>query len=226
MKKRKNGRGQTLPREEVDVSSLHPHPRNYRSHPEDQLEHIMESIRSHGIYRNVVISRDGTILAGHGVVEAVQKMGIERIPVVRLDLDPDDPVALKVMTGDNEIGHLGEIDDRQLSELLKEIHESNDELIDSLLGTGYDAQMLATLAMVSRPASEIADFDAATEWVGMPEFTPAEEPLKIIISFRNNEDRKAFVEKVGLKIDHRGNKWTTWWPSRERRDLASLKFEG
>ena len=216
----------TLPREEVEVSSLKPHPRNYRSHPEDQLEHIMESIRSHGIYRNVVVANDGTILAGHGVVQAVQKMGIKRIPVVRLDLDPNDPLALKVLTGDNEIGHLGEIDERQLTELLKEIHDSNEEMLEGLLGTGYDAQMLATLAMISRPASEIADFNAAAEWVGMPEFTPAEEPLKITISFRNEEDRKKFVEKAGLRIDYRGRKWSAWWPDRKRRDLSSLRFEG
>lgn len=207
--------------EMVAVSELRPHPRNYRSHPDDQMEHLMESIREHGLYRNVVVARDGTILAGHGVVEAARRMGLETIPVARLDLAPDDPRALKVLTGDNGIAHLGVIDDRALTELLREVMEADE---DGLLGTGYDEMMLANLVFVTRPQSEIADFDEAAAWVGMPEYEIASTPLKITVSFRSDEDRLEFARVLGLELTDTAR--STWWPSREKEDPSSLRFEG
>lgn len=209
--------------EQMQLSKLKPHPRNYRTHPDDQIEHLMQSIREHGFYRNVVAARDYTILAGHGVVEAAGKMGAKTVPGFRLDLDPDDPRALKILAGDNEVGHLGERDDRMLSEMLKEIN------VDvGLLGTGFDEMMLANLAMVTRPESEVKDFDAATEWVGMPEFEGLEWPERLIISFRSKEDRAKFVEEFGIECmraaaDSRN--WSATWPVKKRRDLESVMIE-
>ena len=135
--------------EQIPIADLKPHPRNYRQHPADQIEHIKASITDHGLYRNVVIARDGTILAGHGVVLASREMGLKTVPVIRVDLDPDDPKAIKILTGDNGISHLGEVDDRLLTELLKGLQET----AGGLLGTGYDDAMLANLIFVTRPQS-------------------------------------------------------------------------
>jgi hypothetical protein len=207
--------------ETVTVSGLRPHPRNYRAHPDDQIDHLVESIREHGLYRNIVIARDGTILAGHGVVQAARKMGLESVPVYRLDLGPDDPRALKVLAGDNEIGHLGEIDDRALSEMLKEIKDTD---LTGLLGTGYDEMMLTNLLFVTRPASEIQDFNEAAEWVGMPEYDAGQLPLKVVVSFRNEEDRLEFARILGLTFTEKTR--STWWPARDREDVSSLRYEG
>lgn len=210
--------------ENIAISELRPHPQNYRIHPQDEIEHLMESIKSHGIYRNVVIAREGTILAGHGVVEAVRKIGLESIPVIRLDLDPLEIRALKVLTGDNEIAHLSEINDRALSEILKEI---NDIDIDGLLGTGYDEKMLANLIFTTRPASEIKDFDEAAEWVGLPEYEEGNERLKIVISFRNEADRTQFIQRFDIEVPYsrKGSTWSFWWPFKEQEDRESLRFE-
>lgn len=209
------------------LADLKPHPRNYRGHPADQLEHIRESIRRTGIYRNVVIAEDGTILAGHGVVMAAQSLGLETVPAIRLPIGPNDPVALKVLTGDNEIGHLGEIDDRRLSEILKEIKDVD---ISGLAGTGYDDLMLAALVMVTRPSGEIADFNEASQWVGMPGCEPKDDDLKVVVVFRNKKDRDAWVkiaEQAGmdLKMHYKSAAvWSTWWPPKDRDDLASVRF--
>lgn len=127
------------PSEIVALDSLKAHPGNYRAHPPDQREHLLSSIRQHGFYRNVVVARDGTILAGHGVVEAARDAGLAEIPVVRLDLDPDSPDALKVLTGDNEIARLALVDDRQLAELLRSVRATSAE---GLLGTGFTDEAL------------------------------------------------------------------------------------
>ena len=84
--------------EQVKAKDLKPHPRNYQQHPDYQLRHIMKSIETHGFYRNVVIAKDNTILAGHGVVEASIRLGIEEIPVHKVDLDPNDTKALQILT--------------------------------------------------------------------------------------------------------------------------------
>lgn len=213
--------------EMVTISELTPHPKNYREHSEDQIEHLINSVKEHGFYRNVVIAKDSVILAGHGVVLACKKMGKKKIPVVRLNVPSDDPKALKVLTGDNEIGRLAGINDRALSELLKEIKETD---VDGLLGTGYDDQRLAALAFVTRPQSEIEDFDAAAEWAGadMPEFGGMAKTIKIVVLFRSQEDREAFyhmVDTEGLQ-PFTDQTRSLWWPPKEREDLASVKFEG
>lgn len=211
--------------ETVATKDLYPHPRNYRVHPDDQIKHLVESIREHGLYRNVVIAKDGTILAGHGVVEAARRMGLLSIPVVRLDLSPGDPRAIKVMVGDNEIEHLAEQDDRLLTELLKEIDEFD---IDGLLGTGYDIAMLAGLAFVTRPSSEIADFDEAAHWAGMPEYDEGKPPAKLVVSFRDETSRDSFLQAIGANHINgkNGKTWSIWWPERLNEDTSSVRFEG
>lgn len=211
------------PVELVSVDELKPHPRNYQNHPDDQLEHLMTSIKENGFYRNVVIASDNVILAGHGAVEAARKLGMVNIPVIRLAISSDDKRALKVLTGDNEISHLAERDDRLLSELLKEV---NDEL--DLLGTGFDEMMLANLVMVTRPASEIADFDEAAHWVGMPEYENPDEVIKSVVSFRNEDDRNKFMQLIGVSkpLGKTRNTTSFWWPEKDKEDLTSLKFKG
>ena len=178
----------------IDPNKLKSHPRNYREHPDDQLEHIIKSIRENGFYRNVVVAREDTILAGHGVVKAAIKMKLDSVPFIRLDIDPNDPQALKVLTGDNEISNLVTVDDRELSELLKEIKN-----IDGLLGTGFDEQQLANLLFITRPKSEIEGMDEASELAGLPEYGGGGNPefTKIVVSFRNVADRTKFIKLTG-----------------------------
>ncbi len=208
----------------VPIASLTPHPRNYRTHPEEQLRHIGESLKQHGFYRNVVVARDGTILAGHGVVEAAAKVGITSVPIFRLPIDPLSPGALKVLTGDNELGKFAESDDRALSELLREIAAQDIDGL-GLLGTGYDPAMLASLVMVTRPASEIRTIDEAAEWVGMPEYTPGANPIRLIVSFDSDEDRARFVDEMKLRVDKTiGSTWSARWPTAPLQHVAGTKF--
>jgi hypothetical protein len=212
----------------VRIRDLKPHPKNYRDHPEDQRRHIEESITEHGVYRNVVVAKDNTILAGHGVIATALEMGMETIPVVRLPIGPDDPHALKIIAGDNEIGKLSIVDDRALSELLKSIKDVD---IKGLLGTGFDEMMLANLAFVTRAEGEIKDLNAAAEWAaaGMPAYVPTGLPtgqFRLLLSFQTDEERKRYVEKAGIII-HKMLKevWTAPWPPRPRDDINALRFK-
>lgn len=211
----------------VAIADLKPHKKNYRSHPDDQLEHIITSIKEHGFYRNVVIAQDGTILAGHGVVKASQKLGLQSVPVIRLPIEPESPQALKVLAGDNEIAHLSMNDDRALTELLKQIKEDEANLT-GLLGTGYDEMMLATLAMVTRPASEIANIDEAAQWVGMPEYDSGDGIIRATVNFRDEIDRAEFCRLLDLPVTDAksGRGASYWWPPKSKKDLSSVRFRG
>lgn len=211
--------------ESVSLAELKSHPRNYKKHPEEQLEHLAASLKQHGFYKNIVIARENTILAGHGIAEAAKKVGFTNVPVRRVPLDPLHPLALKILAADNELPKFAETDDRMLTEILREIRAQED--MGGLLGTGYDDQQLAALAMVTRPASEIADIDEAREWVGMPEYEAGEPQIKLVLTFKSEKLRKKFVDDHKMKVDKiAGLTWSSRWPPTANEDTSSLRFKG
>ena len=209
--------------EEVAIDKIKPHPKNYRQHPEDQLSHIIESIEKNGVYRNIVVAKEGTILAGHGVYLAMVKMEFKTVPIVRLPIEPNSAKAMKILVGDNEISHLGEIDDRTLSEVLKDIKVED---LDGLLGTGYDEAMLANLLLVTRPESEIKDINEAAEWVGMPELGGVDNPYKVVVNIETEFLRQKFLKLIGINtISKRSGKTSSVnWPPRDRDDTKAIRF--
>ena len=201
----------------TDVSLLKPHPENYKKHPQDQLEHISKSIQENGIYRNIVISNDNVILAGHGVFEACKRLGFLKVPTLKINISSSDPRAVKLLISDNEISHLAEIDQIKLSDMLKSINDNN-----TLLGTGYDDMMLSNLLFTTRPESEIKDFDAAAEWVGMPEYEPSTMPKKIIVSFANDKDREEFGKVLNIPLTEKTK--SVWYPYKGQDDTKNVEF--
>jgi hypothetical protein len=128
--------------EQVPIDSLTPHARNFRQHPPAQLSHLQASLREYGWARNVVVSRDNVILAGHGIVEAARKEGHATVPVYRLNLKGDDPKAEKFLVLENTVSRLAEDDDTQLAALLADVQRT-----EGLDGTGYtDGDLDALIA--------------------------------------------------------------------------------
>lgn len=212
----------------VLVSWLKPHPRNYKKHPPEQIAHLIHSIDQHGFYRNVVATRAGVILAGHGVVQAVLEMGLygpKEIPAILLDIDENDPRALKIMLSDNEIAAGAAVDDRLLTNLLKEV-----SIADTLVGTGYDKQSLTARVFASTGAGEISNEQAAAQWAGagMPEHDGKSGVVKLVIDFDSVEMRDKFVKEKDVKLnssDTTTANVSAWWPPRSRQDGSSLLWE-
>lgn len=191
--------------EHVPVEDLTPHPENYKEHPQEQIDQIKQSIREHGIYRNIVIARDGTILAGHGVVRAAEQLGYEALPAERLNYAPDSAVAKKVMAADNELPKRAPQDDLALAGLLDEINESED--VD-LGGTGYDENSLQAFAEVAgydmkpdAPEGEEGEQEGGEDdhWdEDMPDFEPEPDPIQTTVDFDSEGDREDFFLALGL----------------------------
>jgi hypothetical protein len=136
--------------------------------------------------------------------EEIAALGWETVDVKVLDLDADSPLALRLVAGDNEISNLADVNDRALTELLREV--AGDPLA-GLLGSGFDALQLAALAMTTRPASELRDLAAAGEWLGFPSFEATPKEPVLTIKFLSVEDQARFLAEVlpGATITKRVN---------------------
>lgn len=74
--------------EEVPTESLIPYARNVKIHTNEQIDQICESIGEFGFNDPVAVwdGPDGPeIIEGHGRVMAAKKLGLDVVPVVRLD---------------------------------------------------------------------------------------------------------------------------------------------
>jgi hypothetical protein len=119
----------------VPIDSLTAHPKNYRSHPAEQIQAIRASIREFGQYRPAVVSKDSVVLGGHGVWEACKAEGHTEFDVHVMPFAANDPRAEKLLVVDNELSRLAVDDDKALAALLAEIQRTDAE---GLQGTGWD----------------------------------------------------------------------------------------
>lgn len=68
----------------TDVSTLRPYGRNARTHSKKQVKQIATSIERFGFVNPVLIGDDGSVVAGHGRLEAARLLGIDKVPTIRL----------------------------------------------------------------------------------------------------------------------------------------------
>ena len=69
----------------VPTESLHPNPRNARTHSKKQIKKLFASMREFGFTNPILIDENSQILCGHGRWEAARLTGIKKIPTIRLD---------------------------------------------------------------------------------------------------------------------------------------------
>jgi DNA modification methylase len=70
--------------EMLPPSKLKPAKRNARTHNEKQIELLARSILHFGFIKPVVIDDRGRIIAGHGIWLAAKKLGLKKVPVIRV----------------------------------------------------------------------------------------------------------------------------------------------
>lgn len=69
----------------LGLDQLRHSPRNPRTHSDKQIYQIANSIEEFGFTNPIIIDQDNTVLAGNGRLSAAEKLGIARIPCIRLD---------------------------------------------------------------------------------------------------------------------------------------------
>lgn len=70
--------------EYVPIGSIQPYANNAKLHPAEQIEQIKKSIEEFGFNDPIAVWHD-TIVEGHGRLIAATEMGLETVPIIRLD---------------------------------------------------------------------------------------------------------------------------------------------
>lgn len=72
--------------EYIKTSELTPNRNNAKLHPDSQIAQIVKSIEEYGMDDPIAVwGKDNTIIEGHGRLMACKKLGIEEVPIIRLD---------------------------------------------------------------------------------------------------------------------------------------------
>jgi len=122
------------------LERLTPYAANPRTHTPQQIDQIAASIKEFGFVNPILVSADGTIIAGHGRLEAARKLGMETVPVIVLD-HLTDAQRRALVIADNRLAEMAMWDERQL---LDELERLIDDGIDIDL-TGFTQDDLPAL---------------------------------------------------------------------------------
>lgn len=155
--------------EKWPIGRLRPNPRNARTHSPEQIAEIAASIHEFGWTTPILVSEDGTIIAGHGRLEAAKRLGLTE---VRVAIAPEwwTPEQLRLyVLADNQIAlHAGW--DEELLKL--EIGELQAAGLDvGLAGFGEaDLEALFSAADAGAPAAG-PRLGSLAERFGIPPFS-------------------------------------------------------
>src|SRR5262245_3135374 len=64
------------------VGMLRPDPRNAPTHPNQQIDQLIASIRQLGFVNPILAGPDGRVIAGHGRLMAARAMGLMEVPTI------------------------------------------------------------------------------------------------------------------------------------------------
>lgn len=120
--------------EYVSPASLKPDPSNPRVHPATQLKKLQRSIQRFGFVVPILVATDDRLVAGHGCLQAAQVLGLEEVPIIRLEgLSEAEATAFRV--AHNRLAEDSSWDDQLLGQIFKSL--SDLELEFNLEDTGF-----------------------------------------------------------------------------------------
>ena len=129
----------------MGVQDIRPYEKNAKKHPEEQVEHIANSIREFGWQQPLVVDKDNVLVIGHGRLLAAKRLGLTEVPVVMADqLTEQQIAALRLADNktnesdwdfdllDLELEGIDEIDMEQFGFVLPDFVESTEVVEDEV----------------------------------------------------------------------------------------------
>ena len=142
-----------------DVSALTPYIRNSRTHSDEQVAQVAASIKEFGWTNPILIDEDHSIIAGHGRLQAAQRLSAEQVPTITLTGLTDAQKRAYVIA-DNKLALNAGWDEEMLA---VEINDLLGEGFDLEL-TGFDqSEIDALLAEADKVDDGLTDEDAVPE---------------------------------------------------------------
>ena len=159
--------------------------------------------------RPIVIDENNIILGGNMRHKACIEAGLKEVPV-------------KVAKG---------LTVEQKQEFIVKDNVSFGEWDWAMLGNEWDSTHIKDWGLdvwqnIDDDINKVNRGDENSEWVGMPEFEAADNTLKIIIHFENEQDRETYAKEHNLQFTKKlPTAWATHYPYEGRKDVNSLKYE-
>lgn len=141
----------------ADMQELIPYVRNARTHSESQITQIAASIKEFGFLSPIIISKDNTILCGHGRFYAAQKLGLKKIPCIKEEYLTETQRRAYIIA-DNKLSLNAGWDNEMLAVELSDLQGADFDLAL----TGFDEKEIADL-FASDDDVEDDDFDVDAE---------------------------------------------------------------
>lgn len=185
------------------IAQLRPHPRNYKWH---DLEGLKSRLRK-GETRTIVVRADdpeqplagGTILAGHGIVEAAT--ALRRKAIGATVVECDDEEAEEVLVEDNRQAELGTDDPARLVRLLHRIQARG-----GLEEVGYTEREVADLLAEATAGDNPEPAPAAVVVASPP---PPPGLSQTVLQFREAAAHAAFLADVEVLRERYGGQGVT-----------------
>lgn len=149
--------------EYIPLKKLRPYAGNARQHSEKQITLLMTSISRNGFIIPVLVDAGSNIIAGHARVLAAKRLGLTKIPVIRVShLTPEQQRAFVI--ADNRLAELATWDKDILARELRFLSDMNFDVELTFFST-------AEIDMILDSSGE-AKPDAADEIPDVPQGTP------------------------------------------------------
>lgn len=173
------------------IADLIPYARNARKHPPEQLRQIGASMKEFGFVIPVLAREDGTIIAGHGRVEAAELVGITEAPVI-VARGWSEAQSRAYTLADNRLAETSEWDDDLLRLELADLRDDGFDLDIA----GFDEKSLtAFLEPADDDAADDDDRPRLAERFGIAPFT--------VLNARDGwwQDRKRAWIALGIRSE-------------------------
>ena len=121
--------------EDVKIEKLKPYEKNARTHSDEQVEKIANSIKEFGFINPVILDSDYGIIAGHGRVLGAKKLGMTEVPCLFVE-DLTETQKRAYILADNKLALDAGWDD----EILKQEIKALDDLDFDISLTGFDLE--------------------------------------------------------------------------------------
>jgi DNA modification methylase len=141
------------------IGEIKPYQRNPRRHDDRQIDYLVRSIREFGFLVAILIDQDNCIVAGHARFEAARRLGLKRVPTVRVEhLTPAQVKAYRI--ADNRSTELSEWHQNNLHLEIVDLSalEMEGDLDFDLTLTGFDTpQIDIIIENAGEPAAQEAE---------------------------------------------------------------------
>ena len=118
---------------ERKLNEIKPYEKNAKEHKDGQVKKIAASIKEFGFNQPIVVDKDGVIIVGHGRLLAAQRLGLEKVPVLEVDVTEEQAKAYRL--ADNKLNE----SDWDMEIVIEELKSLSLEMLNL---TGFDEDLI------------------------------------------------------------------------------------